>query len=191
MSALHAAAADPQVLSLVAPWPAPAARPELSSCEHDVLEVLGEATQRLPTRKILTTLRQRGRNRSLSAVKRALACLVAKGVIRSSRRKPFGYVLAGDLPTDPVPGCDVNVLDVLREVGFRMTLPVLLAALAERGSVWEPDELEAEMDRLLVAAEVDYDRNVRPAGYGLPEWNPVRPKVVTHHFGRFTFTAQF
>lgn len=191
MSALQAGVADVRGLSLVTPWPAPVGRSEMSSCEQDVLEVLSEAVQRMPTRKILSTLRKQGRNRSLSAVKRALAGLVAKGVIRSSRRKPFGYVLAGDLPPEASGHADVNVLDVLREVGFRMTLPVLLAALAERGSLWDPQQLEAEMDRLLVAGEVDYDPNVRPAGYGLPEWRPARPQLVTHRFGRFTFSAPF
>src|SRR5207244_12836461 len=123
-----------------------------------------------------------GHNRSLSAVKRALACLVSKGVIRSSRRKPFGYVLAGDLPAEAACGNDVGVVDVLREVGFRMTASVLMAALAERGSLWEPRRLEAELHRLLTAREIDFDPNVRPAGYGLPEWHPVCPELVTHRF---------
>src|SRR5205807_8391736 len=119
MSALPSGVADPRAFSPAAPWSTPFSRSELSSCEQDVLEVLGEAVQRTPTRKILNTLRKQGRNRSLSAVKRALACLVAKGVIRSSRRKPFGYVLAGDLPPETALGHEIGVVDVLREVGFR------------------------------------------------------------------------
>jgi hypothetical protein len=192
MSALSTAVADPRAGTDVAPWSTPFGRTELSSCEQDVLEVLSEALQRLPTRKILNTLRRQGRNRSLSAVKRALACLVAKGVIRSSRRKPFGYVLAGELPSEPAFQHDLGVVDVLREVGFRMTGNVLMAALAERGNLWSPRQLEAELDRLLAAAEIDCDPNVRPAGFGLPEWHqPVSPQVVTQHFGRFTFSARF
>src|SRR5262245_53757091 len=126
MSALCSSVADQNSAS---PWSAtPLSRSELSSCEQDVLEVLGAALQRLPTRKILNTLRKQGRNRSLSAVKRALACLVAKGFIRSSRRKPFGYVLAGELPCETTFQQDFGVVEVLREVGFRMTESVLMAA---------------------------------------------------------------
>lgn len=186
---MSALVAEPQ--SPVSPWSAPLSRSELTSCEQDVLEVLGEALQRLPTRKILNTLRKQGHNRSLSAVKRALACLVAKGYIRSSRRKPFGYVLAGEIPCESTFQQDFGVVEVLREVGFRMTESVLMAALAERGSLWGPRRLQAELDRLLAAGEIDNEANVRPAGYGLPEWHPVSAQVVTHHFGRFTFTARF
>lgn len=191
MSALHAGTSVPREFSLIAPWTDAPGRAEMTSCEQDVLEVLGEAEQRMPTRKILNVLRRHGRNRSLSAVKRALAGLVAKGVVRSSRRKPFGYVLAGDVAPETAFVPDLGIADVLREVGFRMTESVLLAALAERGTWWRPQQLQTELDRLRSAGEIDYEPNVRPAGYGLPEWHPVRPQLVTHHFGRFTFTAQF
>jgi hypothetical protein len=142
----------------------------LSSCERDILGVMGDGAQRMTTRKIQTALRREGYNRSLSSLKRALASLVSKGILRSNRRKPFGYLRAGDVPDEPIIITEVDVLDVLREVGFRMTRHVLATALWERGTYWTDAKLAEELDRLLLEGVIDYNPDIRPAGYGLRGW---------------------
>jgi hypothetical protein len=159
----------PADLGLTTTLPRPAGR-AYPTCERDILAVMGEGLQRMTTRKIQTALRRQGRNRSISSLKRALANLVARGILRSSRRKPFGYLRASELPAEPVPVTHVDIPDVLREIGFRMTRRVLVAALWERGAEWGETKLAEELDRLLLAGVIDFDPDVRPAGYGLPEW---------------------
>ena len=67
-------------------------------------------------------------------------------------------------------GCRADVLDALRAAGHRMTTTQLLAALERADKVWGESTVRMALARMVDSGELTNRSDVRPRGYGLPEW---------------------
>jgi predicted transcriptional regulator len=146
--------------------------------EQAVIPLLRSAQRRMTPDEIVSTLHARGFPYSTHTVRTYLSRLVSKGVLMSSRKKPFGYCLAGERMTMPSSVTEEDILNTLRDVGFRVTKRALQAALFQRGLDWEEADLNRELDRLIAVGHVTYQPYLLPPGYGLPEWGS-RSNAIT------------
>src|SRR5262249_36642515 len=63
--------------------------------------------------------------------------------------------------------CRREITQTPTEVGHRLTMPQLLAALEARGFDWSERKVLAELSRMKAAGLADNDQEARPPGYGL------------------------
>lgn len=138
--------------------------------EQAVVPLLRSARRRMTPEEIVSNLSQRGFPYSTHTVRTYLSRLVSKGILSSSRKKPFGYSLAEARPSAPSVVTEQDILETLHDVGFRMTRRALQAALYQRGLEWEEVQLSHDLTRLLDGGRITYKVSALPPGYGLPEW---------------------
>jgi predicted transcriptional regulator len=138
--------------------------------EQAVIPLLRSVQRRMTPDEIVSTLHARGFPYSMHTVRTYLSRLVSKGVLTSSRKKPFGYCLAGDRLTLSSSVTEQDIVETLGDVGFRMTKRALQAALYQRGLDWEEASLNRELARLVESGRITYQPYWLPPGYGLPQW---------------------
>ena len=138
--------------------------------EQAVVPLLRSARRRMSPEEIVSTLNDRGFPYSTHTVRTYLSRLVSKGVLTSSRKKPFGYSLAEVRGRGPSHVTEQDILNTLHDVGFRMTRRALQAALYQRGLEWEEARLSRDLGRLLEVGRITYLPSSLPPGFGLPEW---------------------
>lgn len=68
---------------------------QLTACERDALAVIEASETRLTRARVCEELDKAGRIHGESTIAHALCNLVRLGILRSSRRAPCGYYLAG------------------------------------------------------------------------------------------------
>lgn len=87
------------MLTLAFPTPPGGGPDDLTDCERDCMALLATASAPLPGRAVRHELEARCIGvHGLTTVKRSLARLKRKGLLRGSKRSPVGYSLNGDLP---------------------------------------------------------------------------------------------
>src|SRR5438270_1513897 len=112
--------------------------------EQAVVPLLRSARRRMTPEEIVHTLNDRGFPYSTHTVRTYLSRLVSKGVLTSSRKKPFGYSLAEVRTHAQSHVTEQDILNTLHDVGFRMTRRALQAALYQRGLEWEEVRLSRD-----------------------------------------------
>ncbi len=145
--------------------------------EQAVLPLLRSVKRRMTPDEIVSHLSARGLPYSTHTVRTYLSRLVSKGLLTSSRKKPFGYSLAEARPSTSNGVTEQDILNTLDDVGFRMTRRALQAALYQRGLDWDDVRLSRDLLRLLDAGRITFQPSTLPPGYGLAEWGTA-PRTV-------------
>lgn len=70
----------------------------------------------------------------------------------------------------------VRVLMLLEDAGQRMSTTRIMTALARAGHDYSERKLQDTLARLVEEGTLDNRQNVRPVGYGLPEWPDTGPE---------------
>jgi predicted transcriptional regulator len=138
--------------------------------EKAVLPLFRSSHRRMTPDEIVTHLSSRGLPYSTHTVRTYLSRLVSKGILTSSRKKPFGYCLAEARSADSSCATEQDIVATLCDVGFRMTRRALQAALYQRGLDWDEAQLSRDLLRLLDAGRITFQPSILPPGYGLAEW---------------------
>jgi hypothetical protein len=92
--------------------------------------------------------------------------------LRSGRRVRLPVPDADYRPPRPENDCEKDILALLAEVGHRMTVDKILAALPEHGYLHGDTMVRLGLARLAKAdvGLLTKDGKANPRGYGLPEW---------------------
>ena len=145
--------------------------------EQAVIPLLRSAKRRMSPDEIVSHLNARGFPYSTHTVRTYLSRLVSKGILTSSRKKPFGYCLAAARSNAAACVTEQDIVNTLCDVGFRMTRRALQAALYQRGLDWDEAQLSRDLMRLLDERRITFQPSIMPPGYGLPEWG-TQPRTV-------------
>lgn len=70
-----------------------------------------------------------------------------------------------------VVGCPADLVNLLRQVGHRMTAEETHAESERRGLPWGLTKVKSTLPVLVDLGILDNDQESHPKGYGLPEWN--------------------
>lgn len=67
--------------------------------------------------------------------------------------------------------CAADVLKAIRAAGHRLTTQQVLEAMTRAGDTWSDSTVKAALAELVRDGVLTSRGDVRPRGYGLPEWN--------------------
>jgi hypothetical protein len=68
-------------------------------------------------------------------------------------------------------GCRADICAVLREAGKRLTTSEILTALDKSNRVWGESTVKTNLADMVEDRLITNRQDVRPRGYGLPEWD--------------------
>ena len=80
---------------------------------------------------------------------------------------PKGLVDDGDFLSH----CKQDIKSLLRETNRRMVTHLILGAFQARGVVWGESTVKRALAEMVTLGELTNRHDVRPRGYGLPEWD--------------------
>ena len=83
---------------------------------------------------------------------------------------PVSVLSAQPAPDDSPRDCEVDILDLLEEVGHRMTTVRILRELESRDQIHGESTVKTTLSRLCREGKVTNRTDTNPRGYGLPDW---------------------